>query len=70
MVVGLLSLGRPVVLLGLGVSVSYLGGLLSLLKLAKLSLLLASDLLGVGMMVRRRLVMSLDRQVRGELYPG
>ena len=41
-----------------------------LLKLAKLSLLLAGDLLGIGMVLRGLLVMRRDRQVRAELYPG
>ena len=61
------DLAGPVV----GLSVS-LGRLLSLLKLAKLVLLVAGDLLRIGMVLgrRRRRVMSQDRRVRADLYPG
>ena len=61
------DLAGPVV--GLGVS---LGRLLGLLKLAKLVLLVAGDLLRIGMVLgrRRRRVMSQDRRVRADLYPG
>ena len=61
------DLAGPVV----GLSVS-LGRLLGLLKLAKLVLLVAGDLLRIGMVLgrRRRRVMSQDRRVRADLYPG
>ena len=61
------DLAGPVV----GLSVS-LCRLLGLLKLAKLVLLVAGDLLRLGMVLgrRRRRVMSQDRRVRADLYPG
>ena len=61
------DLAGPVVGLSVG-----LGRLLGLLKLAKLVLLVAGDLLRIGMVLgrRRRRVMSQDRRVRADLYPG